>query len=142
MSTLEERVRAIEDRDEIRELTARYCQLAVRGDAEGVVDLFTEDGVMESEGTLERGRARLAELYRQSFEALRPIPTVHNHVIELDGDRATGFCTLELRMVENGEAVTAAGHYEDSFERVRGVWKFSRRKIVFYHRVRLSDGWT
>ena len=141
MATLEERVRAIEDREAIRELTARYCQLAVQGLSEGVVDLFSADGVMEAGGRLERGRERLLALYRESFQAVRPIPTVHNHVIDLDGDRASGFCTLELRMVENGEAVTAAGHYEDAFERVDGVWKFAQRRLVFYHRVPLSRGW-
>jgi ketosteroid isomerase-like protein len=141
MTTLEERVTAIEDRDAIRELTARYCQLAVGGDAAGVVDLFTDDGCMESGDTLERGRERLLELYRESFAAVLPIPSVHNHVVDLDGDQATSFCSLELRMVENGEAVTAAGHYEDRFQRVDGVWKFAHRKLVFYHRVPLSQGW-
>lgn len=141
MTTLEERVRAIEDREAIRELTARYCRLAVQGRAEEIVDLFAEDGVMETGDTRERGRSRLLELYRESFMALRPIPTVHNHLVDLQGDRATGFCSLELRMVEKGEAVTAAGHYEDSFVRVGGAWKFAHRKLVFYHRVPLSRGW-
>ncbi len=139
--TIEERVRALEDRDVIRELTARYCQLAVAGKAEEIVALFTRGGVMESGDTRECGQARLLELYRTSFASLRPIPSVHNHVVELDGDRATGFCSLELRMVENGEAVTAAGHYEDRFERENGLWKFAHRKLVFYHRVPLSRGW-
>ncbi len=141
MATIEERVRAIEDREAIRELTARYCQLAVAGKAEDVVALFTRDGVMESGDTCERGQSRLLELYRASFASLRPIPSVHNHVVELEGDRAIGFCSLELRMVENGEAVTAAGHYDDRFERENGVWKFAYRKLVFYHRVPLSRGW-
>lgn len=141
MSTLEARIRALEDRDAIRELTARYCQLAVGGRAEEIVALFTREGVMESGDTKERGHARLLELYRGSFGALRPIPFIHNHVVELDGDRATGFCSIELRMVENGEAVTAAGHYDDVFEREDGIWKFAHRRLVFYHRVPLSRGW-
>ena len=141
MASLEQRIRAIEDRESIRELTSRYCQLAVGGRAEEIVGLFTRDGIMESGDTLGRGRAQLLELYRSSFRDLRPIPFVHNHVIELDGDRATGFCSLELRSVENGEAMTAAGHYEDRFEREDGVWKFAHRKLVFYHRVPLSRGW-
>ena len=141
MPSLEERIRAIEDRDAIRELTARYCQLAVGGRAEDIVALFTREGVMESGETRERGHARLLELYRSSFGALRPIPFIHNHVVELDGDRATGFCSIELRMVEDGEAVTAAGYYDDEFVREDGVWRFAHRKLVFYHRVPLSKGW-
>jgi hypothetical protein len=141
MPTLEERIRAIEDRDAIRELTARYCQLAVAGKADEIVALFTRDGVLAAGDSEERGHPRLLELYRGSFAELRPIPFIHNHVIELAGDRATGYCSVELRMVEQGEAVTAAGYYEDVFAREDGVWRFARRKLVFHHRVPLAKGW-
>jgi uncharacterized protein (TIGR02246 family) len=142
LSDLAKRLQAIEDRSAIVELTARYCQCALQGDAEGVVELFTDDGVMEMGDTIEQGRERLLELYRVSFADLRPIPCVHNHVVELDGDRATGKCTVELRMVEEGEAYTAAGWYEDSFQRAGDGWRFSHRKLFFYHRVPLSKGWS
>jgi len=141
MATLEERLLAIEDREAIRELTARYCQLVVSGRTLDVAELFTDDGVMEFEDNVVRGQDALKETYRAAVSDLHPIPTVHNHVIELDGDRATGFCSLELRTVENGEAITGAGHYEDAFERVDGDWKFSHRKLILYHRVPLSQGW-
>lgn len=141
MPTIEERLRAVEDRDAIRELTARYCQLAVAGRSEEVVALFTRDGIMESGPTKEQGHARLRELYRSAFGELRPIPFIHNHVVELQGDRATGYSSIELRMVENGEAVTAAGWYDDVFEREDGVWKFAHRRLFFHHRVPLSRGW-
>ena len=140
MASLEDRIRAIEDRDAIRELTARYCQLAVAGRAEEIVALFTRDGIMESGGTRESGHARLLELYRSSFGELRPIPFIHNHVVELAGDRATGFCSIELRMVEEGVAVTAAGHYEDVLEREDDLWKFAHRTLLFYHRLPLEKG--
>ena len=141
MPTLEERIRAVEDRAAIIELTARYCQLAVSGKAEDIVALFARDGIMESGDIREQGHDRLLVLYRESLSTLRPIPFVQNHVVTLDGDRATGFCSLELRMVEQGEAVTAAGYNDDVFEREDGVWKFAHRKLVFYHRVPLSKGW-
>ena len=141
MPTLEERIAAIEDREAIRELTARYCQFVATGRTAEILDLFTDDGVMEFEETQIRGREALAVGYREAVSDLHPIPTVHNHVIELSGDRATGFCSLELRTVEGGEAITAAGHYEDAFERVAGRWRFSHRKLILYHRVPLSRGW-
>lgn len=141
MPTLEERIRAVEDRAAIIELTARYCQLAVSGKAEDIVALFARDGIMESGDIREQGHDRLLVLYRESLSTLRPIPFVQNHVVTLDGDRATGFCSLELRMVEQGEAVTAAGYYDDVFVRENGVWKFAHRRLVFYHRVPLARGW-
>lgn len=139
--TLEERIRALEDRDAIRELTTRYCQLAVAGRSEEIVGLFTRNGVLESGGTREQGHPRLLAMYRTAFATLRPIPFIHNHVVELAGDRATGYSSVELRMVEDGQAVTAAGHYDDEFEREDGVWRFASRKLVLYHRVPLSRGW-
>lgn len=142
MPTLEERIQIIEDRDAIRELTARYCQLAYAGNADAVADLFTSEGVMEMGETFERGRERLRKLYRDSFTEVQPIPMIHNHVVDLDGDQAKGYCSVELRMVEAGEAVTAAGHYDDQFEREGGTWKFAHRKLTFYHRVKLKDGWS
>ena len=141
MSDLETRLHAMEDRDAIRELTARYCYHAVRGDIEEIVALFTEDGVMEAGDTCEQGPEALTALYRETLGELRPIPCVHNHVVDLDGDNATGSCTVELRMIENGEAYTAAGWYEDRFRRVAGTWKFSHRKLFFHHRVPLAKGW-
>ncbi|MBJ22058.1 MAG: nuclear transport factor 2 family protein [bacterium] len=121
MATLEERFCAMEDREAIRELTGRYCQFAVGGRAEEMAGLFTTDGELELDGTVEHGRERLLEIYRKPFEAVRPIPTVHNHVIDLDGDQATGYCAPALRMVQEGEAVTAAAHQEDLFEWEEGV---------------------
>ena len=142
MASIEERLQAIEDRTAIVELTARYCHLARNRDVEGIVDLFCEDGVMQAGDVLEKGRVRLRTMYRDALAELGPMPCVHNHVVALDGDEATGRCSVEIRMVRNGEAVTAAGHYEDAFRRVRSQWKFARRNLVLYHQVPHRTGWT
>jgi len=141
VASIEERLQAIEDRTAIVELTARYCHLARNRDVEGIVDLFCEDGVMQAGDVLEKGRARLRTMYRDALAELGPMPCVHNHVVALDGDEATGRCSVEIRMVRNGEAVTAAGHYEDAFRRVRSQWKFARRNLVLYHQVPHRTGW-
>jgi len=142
VASIEERLQAIEDRTAIVELTARYCHLARNRDVEGIVDLFCEDGVMQAGDVLEKGRARLRTMYRDALAELGPMPCVHNHVVALDGDEATGRCSVEIRMLRNGEAVTAAGHYEDAFRRVGSQWKFARRNLVLYHQVPHRTGWT
>jgi ketosteroid isomerase-like protein len=141
MDELEKRSRAIEDRTAIVELTAQYCHMARSGNVEGIVDLFCEDGIMESGDTREQGRERLLAVYRESFSGLRPLPCVHNHTITLDGDRATGCTSVEIRMVQGGEAVTAAGHYDDEFRRVGSDWKFAHRNLTLYHQVPHLKGW-
>jgi hypothetical protein len=144
MSELAERIQAIEDRSQIVELTARYCHMARTGDVDGIVDLFCQDGVMATGETVIEGHDQLVAAYRVAFSDLHPLPCVHNHTIELDGeraDRAKGCCSVEIRMVQNGEAITAAGHYEDEFRRVGAAWKFARRNLVLYHQVPHLTGW-
>ena len=86
MAELEERIRAIEDRSQIVELTGRYCHMARTGNVEGIVDLFCEDGVLEANDTRVEGREKLLGMYREAFAGLSVLPCVHNHTVELDGD--------------------------------------------------------
>ncbi|MCE2391452.1 MAG: nuclear transport factor 2 family protein [Proteobacteria bacterium] len=142
MGTLEERIQALEDRDEIRELTARYCHAVVRKDGPALAGMFCEDGEMRMGETVMRGREELLDGYSgPALTDIAPKPFIQNHVIELDGDRASGLCSAELRLVQDGEAYTAAGHYEDEYRRVDGTWKFASRNFVVYHWVPLSRGW-
>ena len=63
------------------------------------------------------------------FEATEFRPFVHNHVLELDGDSATGTCYLDLRAVVDGVRMTGFGYYEDEYVRQGGVWLFQKRKL-------------
>ena len=63
MSSLEERIRSIEDRDEIRELTARYCHAIAAADVNGIVDLFCEDGAFRTGDRTIEGTAALEKFY-------------------------------------------------------------------------------
>ena len=141
MTTLEARIQEIEDREAIRELTAMYCKCAVQADVDAIVDLFTPDGIMESGDTHVAGHEKLRAMYDEAMGDLRPLPCVHNHIIEVEGDRARGTCTLELRGVADGTSQIGAGHYEDEFQRLDGGWKFSHRNLILYHMVPLSQGW-
>jgi SnoaL-like protein len=44
VKTLEERVREIADREEIKELTAKYAHWVALGEGARVAQLFTDDG--------------------------------------------------------------------------------------------------
>ena len=141
MKTLEARIQEIEDRESIRELTAMYCKCVVQADIDAIVDLFTPDGIMEAGDTHVAGHEKLRAMYDEAMGDLRPLPCVHNHIIEVEGDRARGTCTLELRGVAAGTSQIGAGHYEDEFQRLDGGWKFSHRNLILYHMVPLSQGW-
>ncbi len=143
--SLEERVRELEDREEIKELTARYCWHVARGEGDAVARLFTDDGVLDvgnAEFKPVRGSDALFKFYRASVrEPEAAIPFIQNHIIEINGDHAKGTCAIEARFSRNGESVTAAGYYEDTYRRERGRWRFAERKLFFHHVVPLKLGW-
>ena len=142
MSALENRLQAIEDREEIRELTARYCHGIAAADVAGIVGLFCEDGSFCINDQVTNGTAALTEFYTTALAGTPPIPFIQNHVIdELHESEARARCSAEIRMVQDGKAVTAAGWYTDSFRRVDGQWKFLDRKFHVFHMVPLSEGW-
>lgn len=141
MTSTEDRLQAIEDREAIRELTARYCHAIAAGDATGIVAMFCEDGSFCTGDRVIKGATALEEFYSDLSEA-PPIPFIQNHVIdELQGSQARARCSAEIRMVQGGESVTTAGWYDDSFERVDGEWKFRQRIFHIFHMVPLSRGW-
>jgi len=140
MTGTEQRLQELEDREAIRELTARYCHAVASGDGPAIVAMFTDDGVFEMGPRVVSGRAELEDFYG-AVSASPPIPFIQNHVIELAGDGARGTCSVEIRLVQDGEAYTAAGWYEDTYRRVDGSWRFARRDFHVFHWVPLKKGW-
>jgi ketosteroid isomerase-like protein len=139
-------IRELADREEIRDLIATYAHRMAHGPA--VADLFTDDGAYINRGIGSRprrevrGRAALDEYYgdRTGWRE-HPLPMIHNHLIAVGGDEARGICSVEIRMVEDGESLVASGYYKDRFRREAGHWKFTEREVSFFHWVPLQQGW-
>jgi hypothetical protein len=83
-----------------------------------------------------RGRAALIAVYGEFTGRLQLRPFLHNHLVELAGERATGICSVEIRAVEDGVAYDIAGHYHDRYRRESGTWKFEHRHFVLYYWVK------
>jgi SnoaL-like domain len=143
--SLEQKVQELADREEIKELTARYCWHVAHGEGEAVARLFTDDGildVLQPDFKAPHGMEALLKFYRTSVrEPELAIPFIHNHILEIDGDDAHGTCCIDARFNRNGESVIAAGYYNDKYRRVGGKWRFAERKITFQHQVPLKKGW-
>jgi ketosteroid isomerase-like protein len=139
---LEMLVRELKDREMIKELTHQYAHCVRQHDVEGVVNLFAEEGALEMGATVVHGRAALRQFYAETLPKLgTPYDFLHNHVIRLQGEQATGICSVEVRGVQDGKSVIGAGHYDDAYVRVGGEWKFQRRNITLYYLVRHDEGW-
>ncbi|MFT5391821.1 MAG: ketosteroid isomerase-like protein [Gammaproteobacteria bacterium] len=143
MSSIESRIAALEAKDEIKELTARYCHAVVDGDVDTILSLFCHDGAFRMRKKGVKGHDELREFYGAGVGAQTHKPFIQNNVVELEGeDRATGRCSVEIRIVQDGEAYTCAGHYFDTFRKEQGKWRFEDRQFNAYHYVPLAKGWT
>lgn len=141
-SRLDEAVRELADREAIRDLARRYAHCVWRKDAAGAVELFAADGEMDTgDRPPIRGRAALLESYRTMITGPTFQPFVHNHVIDLDGERATGTCYLDLRATLDGKSMIGSGYYEDRYVRVGREWKFQSRKLTMCYLVPIQQGW-
>lgn len=147
MSTpdLAARIRRLEDRESIRELVGRYGYVIDNRDIDGLADLFTEDGVLQSaDGIMNaRGRAAVIEMYKGRFAALGPtFHFTHDHAIrfdERDPDRASGVIASHAEVTRNGETMLAAIRYHDSYRRDGGQWRFAQRVLNFFYYTPVAD---
>jgi ketosteroid isomerase-like protein len=145
MKTLEQQAQELADREEIKELTAQYAHGVARGEGLKVAALFTDDGVFlnrfpDKPLTEVRGREALNKFYgaiKRNFA----LPCIHNHLITLAGDEATGTCSIEVRINQTGQSMIGSGYYEDRFRRENGLWKFAVRDCTFFHFVPIQQGW-
>lgn len=123
-------LRELADREAIRDLARRYADCVWRQAVEEAVDLFADDGVMDmGDRPLIVGRAALLESYGAAITGEPFYPFVHNHVIDLDGDRASGRCYLDLRCTIGGQAMAGVGFYEDKYVRLAAGWRFASRRL-------------
>jgi len=127
----EEILRELADLEAIRDLARRYAHCVWQKDVDGAIDLFADDAVMDmgDRPAIEGREALLAE-YRATFHLSTFKPFVHNHVIDLDGDRATGTVYLDLRASAEGTPMIGYGHYIDHYVRTAKGWKFARRQLT------------
>jgi ketosteroid isomerase-like protein len=124
-------MRRLLDLEEIRDLARRYAHCVWQRDASGAAALFAEDGEMD---TGDRppivGRAAILASYDEIFESQEFRPMVHNHVIDLDGENATGTCYLDLHATLDGVDKVGLGYYQDHYVRTAEGWKFRSRRLT------------
>ena len=141
-ASIEADFRELADLEAIRDLARRYAHHIWRLEASQAIGLFTEDGEMDTgEAPPIVGRKALLEAYQGMIGDARLHPFVHNHVVEVRGDKATGTCYLDLRAVMEGRSMIGSGYYDDRYARVEGEWKFRSRKLTMLYLVPLSEGW-
>jgi len=157
LSSLETRVRALEDVEAIRRLKARYAELVDARYAEGriaepaaletlaarIAALFTEDAVWDGGSAL--GVCRGREAIRERMAK----PTLHfswhyfvKPRIEVAGDAATGrWDLLAPCTTADDRAMWMAGVEDDVYARVGGEWLHASMKLRVVFMAPHDRGW-
>lgn len=140
--TVEQRLRRLEDIEEIRALDAAYCRLLDSADWPGLVELFTPDGEFAGLDTV-RGRDALRDFFAGLAGGGLTAFWHHvgNHEITVDGDTARVRSALWQPCVQDGVPHVAAGRYHDELVRHGGRWHYRRKQVVFDYFAPLADGW-
>jgi len=125
---------ALEDKEAIRELLARYCFLLDGYKLKEFAALFTADGEWISRNGTAAGPEAIEDLLR----GLVPEPApgkrrkhfTTNILIDLTGDSAKVVSNfLVVRDSDAGPVIAVAGTYDDTVVRTNEGWKFKSRRL-------------
>ncbi len=148
--TLEERIKILEDIEEIKKVKANYTFYVDNQQPEDLLDLFAENAVCDFRPLLPEkleGKKNILAFYKDLCPQFMTMSRHHimNGVIEVDGDTAKGkwyMLAPATFIIPKGEtAIWAQVTYEDEFVRVDGKWKII---LVTDKQLFLSpyeDGW-
>ena len=137
LESLAARVQELEDREEIRELLLAYGRALDSRDFVAFSDLFAEEeGEWIGGLGAAKGREAIFKLMDETIGHNRPRtgpPSFHvfsNEQISVDGDRASA-TTKWIFVMQNDETNPRwvyLGHYDDTFIREDGRWRFLKRQ--------------
>ena len=126
----------IADEQALLRLAERYAQAVDRRDADTLVSVFAEDGIIARPGLVWQGHeklrgiiARLNTLYRTTLH------TVRNQAVVVDGDTAQGETySVAMHMLNSSDGsrkrMDMGIRYQDSFVRQAEGWRFARRELI------------
>jgi ketosteroid isomerase-like protein len=140
LAALERAVRRLSDLEDIRALRLRYHDAINEGRAGDIPALFTEDGEVDF-GYLGRSR-NVPKFFAAIGNVLDSVTQfVHNHVVEVDGDTATGSSYLEAKSISKGVAYRVVGRYLDEYRRTPEGWRFTKMTFVPTFTLPFDQAW-
>jgi ketosteroid isomerase-like protein len=143
LAKVEARLQLLEDREEIRALRMRYHRCVNERIFKEAADIHTEDALVDFAGqAVARGREEIAKLYdylNSNVGIIRQFPA--NHVIEVNGDEATGNAIVDARYSQDGKSIIAAAGYDEKYRRTPQGWKISEMIVSIYFSVPVQQGW-
>ena len=160
ISSLEARIRMVEDIEEIKNLMAAYTvYLDSLQRMDELLALFTEDAKFSVSssgdagaekalmGTFE-GKEALRALFAQGASTAHYVYMAHhvtNPLIAVDGEKATGkwylLSPFTALTPQGPRAVWEQGTYDNDYVKVDGKWKIKFMRFQFNFSTPYEDGW-
>ena len=148
MTSVDERVRLLEDKEAIRDLLLAYGRALDGRDTQAYADLFAADGAWSGGVGQARTPAGIKKMLDDLFGSSTGGFSKAHHVmanmaISVDGNTATASSRWMWMLgdADGSPMVMRSGMYEDELVREDGRWKFrSRRAITELDKVARQDG--
>jgi hypothetical protein len=138
-SSVEARLERLEAEQDIRDVIMEYGHTFDLKDLVAFSKLFAKDGEWIGGFGRAKGPEAILALMQSKVGTAPADPTnvrgfhvFTNPIIHVNGDHATSLCKLIFmaRDKENHPAPVLGGHYDDTFVREDGHWKFLRRVVM------------
>ena len=147
LKRIEKKLQALEDIENIKKLKARYCYYCDdKYDADGIANLFAEDGIWDG-GRLfgrHKGRRAVKRFFQKASKKITfAVHTVMTPVIEVQGDKAKGswYLLQASTMKKGNQPVWGAARYDERYVKIKGRWKFKQLKVTFFYWTPYELGW-
>ena len=130
--SVETRLRALEDKEQIAQLLIDYGRHLDSRDLAAYASLFATDGEWVGGFGTVKGRSEIKAFMEKSLgtgpNRNNSFHIMSNFVITVKGETATAWSRWTfVTPGANGATVAQAGRYDDTFVRENGVWKFKKR---------------
>ena len=139
-------VQVLLDKEAIKEAVYEYLYRTDEGEWADAIDQFATENISFDAG--EFGTADDREEWQEWADTVweenmaASWHMLHNPIIEVDGDEATGRWRVEEALVTTeGDAVWAQGIYEHEYRRVDGEWKCSSWTFKMSYLTPYEQGW-
>ena len=135
------RIDQLENKEAIRALRARYHELVNEDQGPRLYELFAPDASVVYNGRPEvRGRQAIRRFF-ETFPVQHARQFMHQHEIQLQGERATGYCYLDGRPVSQGKSLYVVGRFDDEYIRLDGQWLFQRVVLTVHYMIEAAERW-
>lgn len=142
MTSIEDRLRRLEDRAALDDLVVRYFLAADGDDLPGVGASFTVDATFASSGVINAtGRQGIVDFIAGARAHMGLTVHTPNYALYTfaDDDHVTGLVGAHLEMVLGGQSLFGAVRYQDTYVRTGEGWLIARRDMRTIHIAPWSD---